>query len=795
LKVERVSLALVGLLLGLSASGCREHNPAYLQATSPPDARFSWDAPWSPDGPSRDAKTADLITFFRDGSHADAGDANIGLPDATPDSQPGTVDGGGFFDVAPVDVRDARVARDTRNGDDGLSLPTDVLSEAGGTIDGAEDAPALLDVSVVDGAVVDAPESGVIVVLDAAAVDATLGLDGAADASPACQEGDTRSCSSSANPLVGACHAGTQSCTGGVWGACNGETLPTAEICNGTSGNGIDDNCNGITDEGCISDCVVVSRAGDDTTADGTAANPFATIQAAVDFAAQPDGGAVRRVCVSGGATCAAAFTYTTSTPLAMANGVFVQGNYALTGAGLTYCSDTLSPTTKIQFASSAQGVVFDSSITTHTELGGFAILRFSPANGATSVGPVSAVQVAGGRNITLSGIFVTDTPTADTTYGVDVSAGGQVTIVGSSIEGGQGRVTAIGVHVDGGSVILRNNCDGNPQGICQADCGAVGGSLGIRGRRGATAAADTSASSSAVVITNSSPSPAIPSTIVANTLCGGAGVTSTGGRGASVIAVQCDAGNCGTISGNSITGGRGAQVVALSISGAGSLVDSNFVNGGCGTDSTTGLTLANSSARVQNNQVFGGQCVAGNSSSTFVGLSIVLGPGSAEPDVHSNDIDPMGGTVNCQSTGVTIDRATGDNVPAGVLRNNIILAGTCATRFGVVESATATARLVENNDLYAQPSDLPSNTPAVLYHRADLDALTAMQVNALAGAAQNIASDPKFATYSTDLHLTATSPCIDEGTSAGAPLTDADGNRRPAGQGFDIGAYEFASP
>ncbi len=42
------------------------------------------------------------------------------------------------------------------------------------------------------------------------------------------------------------------------------------------------------------------------------------------------------------------------------------------------------------------------------------------------------------------------------------------------------------------------------------------------------------------------------------------------------------------------------------------------------------------------------------------------------------------------------------------------------------------------------------------------------------------------------DYHLTATSQCIDTGTSEGAPQTDFDGNIRPFGNGWDIGAYEF---
>jgi len=47
---------------------------------------------------------------------------------------------------------------------------------------------------------------------------------------------------------------------------------------------------------------------------------------------------------------------------------------------------------------------------------------------------------------------------------------------------------------------------------------------------------------------------------------------------------------------------------------------------------------------------------------------------------------------------------------------------------------------------------------------------------------------DPKAG----DHHLQALSPLIDKGTPDLAPGTDLDGNLRPCGGGFDMGAYEF---
>ena len=765
MKTRNFYLVAAGLWFGLLAPGCQERNPAYVGKAPPKDASSSLDT--HPDVLPGAAETNDTPLPL---DRRDARDREDGEPDgpATSPDLPAIDESGGDLPL-PRDVRDTR-----RSGDDTADAPPDLAAD--NARDAADVAPPLdtadAPVPILDGGI----ELGAF---DTAPVDAP----------PLCPERQTRPCQTPGNPLLGACRAGTQTCVNGAWAACSGEVLPTAsEIC----GNGIDDNCNGMTDEGCTADCVVVAPDGNDATGDGTPAQPFATLAAGLAAAVSVDGGAPQRVCVAGGATCADTKSYAMDTALAVPNGARVQGNYALAAATLSYCAGTQPPTTTLQFTAAGAWVRFGDGVTLPTELGGFAIERFSPTSGSPTNSATTAVAVSAGKNVTLSEIFVTDSPTGDSTYGVQVENGGQVTIVGSAIVGGNGRIAAVGVYVNGGSVALRDNCDQSAHGVCASSCADGAGGLGIRGRNGASAIGTAAADSSAVYVTGGSPA---GSTIVGNLLCGGSGNSADGSLGANVATMRCESGACATITGNAIAGGSGRLTLGLALTSGPALVDSNAIAAGCGTEGAYGALLVGSSAHVRNNRILGSTCTGDTAAGTFVGLRAVLTAASGEPDVHSNDIDPRGGTGDCQSTGVTLERSAGQPAPAGIFRNNIIAAGNCRTRTAINESANASARLIEHNDLFAAPPAAGVGATTVLVHRAGADATTIGQVNALDGAAANISANPKFVSYPDDLHLSADSPCVDQGTKEGAPADDADGTSRPQGSGYDIGAYELAGP
>ena len=735
--MKRICQLALGLTIAACMTGCQDEKNPVL---GDPDARARMDATDTPKGdadvPPSDARLpSEPIADQADGPVADRG-----------------------VDAAPMDGQDARGGLDgeasTDGGLDSFGPPLDVSADS-------VDAPAA-DTSA-----------------DSARRDSS-GIDGA----PVCTEGSKESCASPDNPLIGACNAGTRVCSRGVWGPCS-EVLPAAtEDCNG-----IDDNCNGMIDEGCADGCLVVC-ASCASSADGAAANgsvdrPFATLEAAIAAAGPVDGGTKKRICVAGGATCRESMLYPTTGPLKMSDGLIIQGAYAVTETGLVYCGVAgVRPRTTLSFASN-EGVVFDQTVSAGTELSSLVIEVNPPASPGPAATTVVPIAVKGGKNVLLSRVFVSEGFAATNTQGVAITSGGQATITGSSISTGQGRNSAVGVYVNGGTVNLRNNCDKIVAGNCESNCGDGGAMLGVHGYVPSTAA-DAPLESSGVLITGTA------SSVVGTMICGGSSNIADGKSVATVAALRCESAGCATVSGNMILGGNDRDAVAIALVGADPLLDRNRIEGGCGTRTTTGVWLESSSARLLNNRILGGQC-AGTEAQVFYGLHLVASGTSASPDVHSNDIEPAGLSADCQSIGVLVEHAAGaDSATAGVLRNNIISAGVCNRQFAISEAAGATLKSLQNNDLYAPPG-APSTTPSlVLYHHGNTDATTAAQVNAIALASGNISADPKYVSYPNDLHLTEQSPCLDQGTSAGAPASDVDDNARPIGAGYDIGAYEL---
>ena len=642
-----------------------------------------------------------------------------------------------------------------------------------------------------------------------------------------------------------ACRAGISYCIGGSYGACIGEVRPTPESCNGidddcngaiddglgniscgvgackntvaacvsglpntctplpgsvgeTCGDSIDNNCNGIVDEGC--GCTYVSPLGNDSTGTGAASLPFLTISKAITAAGT--NGLPLQVCVGGTATCAgtpATATYTES--VQMRDGVSVLGGYSPVGA--TSWVRANGCTTAIQ-AVDTDGLVFGHNVTTPTTLDGFVVNGF--ASGVNAAILVDGSTGAIIQNVTVNGGAGTDSA------GIIVQRGGGTRatplIRDAAINGGTGSSTAIGVSVVDSAPTLSRNCstfDG--AGRCTS-WGCFNATRFVRGRTsgngtagsktyavnlqdGAGTVIDTSALCSfdgqgdvaGLHITGSSAGILIrqnqivaPGGMTANVngvgvwmeACGGAspwivdnsviaGQSRTlGGRADGIRAVgdchpridrnqrivggeesanndaigvycardpnssvssrctildnvaiqgssagfpptatgvRCDAGACARLERNGISGNRGVNTFGVVLNGASTFVDRNVIEAGCTTGAGVGLLSIDAPARVQNNVIRGASSCTPTggtlrSPTSTDAARVQIGRALTEIDLHSNTLLAVGGSgVACVGRALAFEvlGAATPGGPRGVVRNNILHAGVCATTFGLV--------------------------------------------------------------------------------------------------------------
>jgi hypothetical protein len=248
--------------------------------------------------------------------------------------------------------------------------------------------------------------------------------------------------------------------------------------------------------------------------------------------------------------------------------------------------------------------------------------------------------------------------------------------------------------------------------------------------------------------------------TMRGNTIMGGA---PRGLYGSSVGLFLSYGGTADQISNNIITGGEGETSAGVLIYNLYSVLSNNVISGGSASDFTYGVSIADTGRSILINNTIGGGI---GSSASAVGL--------------------IGGSN-------------------AFLINNILGADdyyvtVTANAFEVIDFY-GTVHLINNDLWYTNLACLVWTS----FNSADHCYTSLADVNGCTWAGcdesfGNISGDPLFVNFSSgDFHLTSASPCVDSGIDPAAWYTgtladfDFDGDARPQGAGWDIGADEYA--
>lgn len=180
----------------------------------------------------------------------------------------------------------------------------------------------------------------------------------------------------------------------------------------------------------------------------------------------------------------------------------------------------------------------------------------------------------------------------------------------------------------------------------------------------------------------------------------------------------------------------------------------------------------------------------------------------------HTHNIDVFRNVVHDTGSGIVLSTESGEPLENIRVYNNIVhhvrYYGIEITKWSRTGKNPMNNIRVTNNTVYKNRVGIRNTNPDAtnLLLRNNICSQNGTQITAKAGntvdhnlidgrtqiAGDNaITGNPKFVDPSEgDFHLRSDSPAIDKGSSVDAPSVDFDGNPRPRGTGYDIGAYEY---
>jgi len=192
----------------------------------------------------------------------------------------------------------------------------------------------------------------------------------------------------------------------------------------------------------------------------------------------------------------------------------------------------------------------------------------------------------------------------------------------------------------------------------------------------------------------------------------------------------------------------------------------------------------------VRNNVVYnnGGNGIHFNGDASQGGTGMVVGA-VVEGNIVYNNGANGGSAINC------------DGVRDSVFRNNLLYNNHAKglALYTIDAAAGSTNNTIVNNTIVQASGAGPALTLKdgatgvnvvnnILLGGTDFQNSPGTNSNNITTSSSNLFVNSGAGDY----HLAAGSPAIDKGTSSYAPATDLEGKSRPAGAGYDIGAYEY---
>ncbi|NLN93711.1 MAG: DUF1565 domain-containing protein, partial [Candidatus Hydrogenedens sp.] len=206
-------------------------------------------------------------------------------------------------------------------------------------------------------------------------------------------------------------------------------------------------------------------------------------------------------------------------------------------------------------------------------------------------------------------------------------------------------------------------------------------------------------------------------------------------------------------------------------------------------------------------------RCVIGANDATLDGFTLGYGQAHFGAGIYNSHTSPIvrnctftenktpsnGGAIYNYSADVEVTNCTFTenyatsnggaiyNHSADVKVTNCTLTENYASSGGVIYNASSSSSVVKNCILWRNGSTEISN---------DTNSTATITFTCIDGGYEgegNLDQNPLFVNAPYVLHLLTASPCIDKGTTEGAPATDILGRPRSQGAGIDMGAYEGA--